>query len=228
MAYARLIFRVSGASVSTKRLAKRLRNPSMDERTAVVYAARTEFYRTKIIIPATAVARRKSSRNQAASKLSVSPAADGSWELVHPRCAQARSDDIAEVQEIIAAGEHEIAQDELRWLLSECHDFLAAHKLLGDLAWEAGDVRLARGHFGYAYQLGLGAVDRASQVKSLPYRHAANQAFFEAGRGVMMCLLKMGQRRTAQQVTQRLLQLDSGDPLRLRDLMNAPRGGCGN
>ncbi len=62
---------------------------------------------------------------------------------------------------MVAAGETEIARDELRWLLSECHDFLAAHKLLGDLALADNDVRLARGHFGYAYQIGLKAIERS-------------------------------------------------------------------
>ncbi len=101
--------------------------------------------------------------------------------LVHPRCAKARQDDLEEVEEMIAASETEIARDELRWLISECHNFLAAHTLLGDLAMAENDVRLARGHFGYAYQIGLKAIDAAGHVKPLPSRHAANRAFFAAG-----------------------------------------------
>src|SRR5262245_53817937 len=85
---------------------------------------------------------------------------EGAWELVHPRCAQARAEDIEEVHKMIAAGETEIARDELRWLLDECHDFIEAHTLLGDLALAENDLKLARGHYGYAYQLGLKAIER--------------------------------------------------------------------
>ncbi len=162
------------------------------------------------------------------SKLRVSRGADGAWELVHPRCALSRQEDLEEVREMIAADEHEIARDELRWLLSECHDFLEAHQLLGDLAMAANDVRLARGHYGYAYQLGLGAITRSGQVQLLPYRLPANQAFFVAGGGVAVCLIKMGQRRMARDVVERLLQLDASDPLQLREGLNYKPGGCGN
>ena len=51
-----------------------------------------------------------------------------------------------------------MAIDELRWLLEVCRDMIEAHFLLGKLAVEAEhDVPLARGHFGYAYQLGVKA-----------------------------------------------------------------------
>ncbi len=106
-----------------------------------------------------------------------------------------RQDDIEEVEKMIAAGETEIALDELRWLLSECRDFLAAHKLLGDLALAAGDFRLARGHYGYAYQLGIAAIDRAGTIDALPSDRAANQAFFAAGQGLVNCLTKLGKHR---------------------------------
>jgi tetratricopeptide (TPR) repeat protein len=173
------------------------------------------------------MARRKPARKSTAGKVSVVQTADGGWELVHPRCALARREDIEEVEEMIAAGENEIATDELRWLLSECHDFLAAHQLLGDLALAGGDVKLARGHYGYAYQLGVKAIEQAAAIKLLPFARPANQAFFRAGRGVAMCLMQMGKRGLAKEVIDRLLQLDLGDPLRLRELRNAPRGGCG-
>ncbi len=119
---------------------------------------------------------------------------------------------------MIAAGETEIAQDELRWLLSECHDFMTAHKLLGDLAVMEKDYRLARGHYGYAYQIGLKAMDSAGAAKSLPYRHGSNQPFFQAGKGLITCLVKLSKQRMAQDVIARLLQLDAGDPLGLRGM----------
>ena len=118
---------------------------------------------------------------------------------------------------MIAAGENEIARDELRWLLSECHDFLAAHKLLGDLAQAENDIRLARGHFGYAYQIGLKAIDQAG-VKHLPFARAANQPFFEAGKGLALCLFKLGEHAMARDVLRRLLELEPSDPLDLRKL----------
>ena len=41
---------------------------------------------------------------------------------------------------MIDADELEIAQEELRWLLSGCNEFIQAHRLLGDLAlWQSND-----------------------------------------------------------------------------------------
>src|SRR5262245_42144351 len=76
------------------------------------------------------------------------------WELVHPRCALARADDMDDVRQMVEHGETEIAVDELRWLLNGCSDFIDAHRLLGELALGAEDFPLARGHFGYAFRLG--------------------------------------------------------------------------
>ncbi len=57
--------------------------------------------------------------------------------------------------EMIAAGEAEVAVDELRWLVETCPEMIEAHYLLGKLAVESmGDVALGRGHFGFGYQLG--------------------------------------------------------------------------
>ena len=93
------------------------------------------------------------------------------WELVHPRSAIQRADDIEEVRTMIAAGEHEIAQDELLWLLGGCHDFIEAHRLLGELALTDGDANLARGHFGIAFTLG----DKAAKTirGKFPYTQEA-------------------------------------------------------
>jgi tetratricopeptide (TPR) repeat protein len=150
--------------------------------------------------------------------------ADGSWQVVHPGCAQVRQEDLVEVEQMIDAGEVEIAQDELRWLLAECRDFISAHKLLGDLAASENDFRLARGHYGYAYQIVIKAIDASGQVKALPYRHEANQTFFQAGRGLASCLNKLGKPRVARDVINRLLQLDPSDPLRLGGLQKSQDG----
>src|SRR5262245_8015445 len=87
--------------------------------------------------------------------LSVRRTTDGrSWVLVHPRSARDRAEDLEEVRLMIDSGEHDIAIDELRWLLSDCAEFIAAHAMLGELAAETGDWPLARGHYGAGYQLG--------------------------------------------------------------------------
>ncbi len=93
---------------------------------------------------------------------------------------------------MIHAGEFELAQDELRWLLADCPELLAAHALLGDLAAaHRHDISLARGHFGAGYQLGLTALRRAGLPKPLLYSHPANRAFYEAGRGLAWSLAKL-------------------------------------
>ena len=125
---------------------------------------------------------------------------------------------------MIAAGEMEIAQDELRWLLSDCHDFIAAHKMLGDVALAAGDFRLARGHFGYAYQLGMQAIDRCGKVDLLPSDRLSNQPFFAAGHGAVRCLLKLGKRGLAKEIAERLLKLDPRDLLHVQTVLDADRG----
>jgi len=65
--------------------------------------------------------------------------------LQPPECARDRQDDLDDVTEMIAAGELEIARDELLYLVSDCRGFLEAHNRLGELALEEGDVPLARG-----------------------------------------------------------------------------------
>jgi len=148
---------------------------------------------------------------------------EGAWELVHPRCAAARREDIEEVRKMIAAGETDVARDELRWLLDECHDFIEAHALLGDLAVAENDLKLARGHYGYAYQLGVRAIDEAQDVTRLSAKNSGNQPFFYAANGLVRCLLKMGKRGLAQDVVKRLVQFDPTDPLSLQSMLKVPR-----
>jgi hypothetical protein len=154
------------------------------------------------------------------SAIRVRKTADGqTWELVHPRCARDRAEDIEEVRKMIAAGEVEIAVDELRWLLNGCSDFIDAHRLLGELALAEEDLSLARGHFGYAHQLGIKALASAGPQGRLPYGVAANQAFHEAGKGLVYCLLHLGKRAMAVEVAEQLLRCDPSDPLKIRSLI---------
>jgi hypothetical protein len=120
---------------------------------------------------------------------------------------------------MIAAGEHEIARDELRWLLEGCSDNIAAHELLGELALQEDDIPLARGHFGYAYQIGMKAFRQAGMPAPLMIESPANQAFYSAGKGLVHCLIKLDKRDLAADVVEFLLHCDPRDPLNLRGML---------
>jgi hypothetical protein len=127
-----------------------------------------------------------------------------------------RAEDLDEVRLMIDAGEIEIARDELRWLLSGCPEFIAAHVLLGELAMAEGDLPLARGHYGAGFQLGLQTLRRARMPKPLLYSQPANRPFFDAGNGLIGCLVKLGKRSLASEIVGILLELDPSNPLQLR------------
>jgi hypothetical protein len=141
------------------------------------------------------------------------------WEFVHPRCALDRADDLEEVRKMIEAEETEIATDELRWLLGGCSDFIDAHKALGELALLENDIPLARGHFGYAFQIGKKAIDAARCRGPLPYRLETNTAFHEAGKGLAYCLKQLGKPRMLADVVEILLRCDPTDPLGVKGLL---------
>lgn len=141
---------------------------------------------------------------------------DRAWELVHPRCALERAEDLEEVRLMLDAGETDVALDELRWLLNGCSDFVAAHRLLGELALEDGDLRLARGHFGYAYEIALSAFPPRGLDGPLPYRLPGNQPFLEAAKGLAWCLHELGKKQLARRVLKQLLDCDPTDPLGVR------------
>ncbi len=175
------------------------------------------------------LAKRKSGRRRERSSsggLSVRRTTDGrSWVFVHPRCTRDTAEDLEEVRLMIDTGEHEIALDELRWLLSDCSENIAAHVLLGELAVEAGDFPLARGHYGAAYQLGLQTLRRAKMPKPLLYAQPANRAFFEAGQGLIGSLEKLGKSAMANEIVATLMELDPSDPLEVRAMVDALRTG---
>ena len=124
---------------------------------------------------------------------------------------------------MIEAGEVEVARDELVWLLSECPDFLQGHLHLGLIALEDDDPKLARGHFGRAYELGLRAIESAGNKTPLPYAIDANKPFFEAAKGLVHCLLATGRAAMARDVCRRLATLDASDPLGLAGMVaNSP------
>ncbi|MEX0977734.1 MAG: hypothetical protein WDZ48_02720 [Pirellulales bacterium] len=149
------------------------------------------------------------------------PPGDDAWELVHPRCARDRADDLEEVRKMLEAGEVDVAIDECRWLLQGCSDCLEAHRILGEIALGENDLPLARGHFGYAYRLGAQALEQAGGKGPLPYRLAANQGFHESGKALAWCLMQMGKPEMAAEVVERLLSCDAGDPLGVKNLLAA-------
>lgn len=126
-----------------------------------------------------------------------------------------------EVRTMIDGGEAELAVDEMRWLLEECRDFIEAHYLLGEVAFEARDFRLARGHFGYAFELGWTALPPNRPFGTLAYSLPANQSLFHAAKGLAGCLNELNKRKTALTVLDELLAWDASDPLGARDLAAA-------
>jgi hypothetical protein len=141
------------------------------------------------------------------------------WELVHPRCARDRQDDLEEVRKMLEAGEVDVAIDECRWLLQGCSDCLEAHRLLAEIALGENDLPLARGHFGYAFRLGAQALERAGSKGPLPYRLAANQGFHESGKALAWCLKQLGKPEMAAEVVGLLLKCDPSDPLGVKGLL---------
>jgi hypothetical protein len=148
------------------------------------------------------------------SKLAIARHGGNQWKLVHPRCVRERQDDIAEVRRMLDDGEVDVAIDELRWLLDECGDLIEAHRLLGEIALADGDLPLARGHFGYAFQLGCAATGPALDG-TLPCHLPENATLHESAKGLAWCLHEMGREKLALEVVQQALAWDPQDPLGL-------------
>jgi hypothetical protein len=139
------------------------------------------------------------------------------WELVYPASVLRRQEDMEEVRAMLAAGEIDVAVDELRWLLSGCRALLEAQKLLGEVALADNDLPLARAHLGYAYEMGLAAIQGEKDFTGpLAYALAANRPFLEAGKGLAWCLQQQGDARSAASIIRQLLELDASDPLGLK------------
>jgi hypothetical protein len=140
------------------------------------------------------------------------PAEEG-WCLIPPRCATERTDDMEEVDEMVAAGEYDVARDELRFLLAECPDFFAAHQKLGEIALEENDFPLARGHFGYVHDTVLKVLGAEAAEGPLPYAIPDNQAAHESSKGLAWSLHHVGRDDLALEVVRRMLRWEPRDPL---------------
>lgn len=169
----------------------------------------------------------KSPKRRPASKnsLSVVRAPSGNtWVFSHPRELRECAEDLEEIQEMIAAGETDVAVDELRWLLGMSGELLPVHFLLGKIAVEHDeDVSLGRGHFGAGYQLGLQAWRRAGSPVPVVALHPANRVFFDCGRGLVWCLHRLQKTPMAIEIVEQLIALDPNDPLTLKGWLDELR-----
>ena len=108
---------------------------------------------------------------------------------------------------MIEADELDIARDELLYLVADCQGFIEAHNLLAMLALEEGDVAIARGHFGFAFENGLEAVPSGFAGR-LPADQEYNRQFFDAGRGLARCLVALNKPVEAREILEQLARFD--------------------
>jgi hypothetical protein len=114
------------------------------------------------------------------------------FELIHPRGVEEMELDYEEGIELWKAGDPESARDALRYALSASHDNLWVHVALGRIALdEFRDPTLARGHFGYAFELAHRALPRGFSGR-LPRERRNNRPFYEAIDGLLQCLEALG------------------------------------
>src|SRR4051812_23159086 len=122
------------------------------------------------------------------------------FELDHPRCVRELEPDYEEGIELWKAGDPEAARDALRYALQGCGDNMWVHVALGRIALEDfRDPQLARGHFGYAFELGRRAVPRGFAGR-LPQDRDANRPLYDAIDGLTACYEALGRPRDAAEV----------------------------
>ncbi len=124
----------------------------------------------------------------------------GVFELVHPPCVFERELDYEEGIELRRDGDFEGARDALRFALDGCGDNLWVHAALGAIALDdQRDAVLARGHYGYAVELGRAAIPLGFRGR-LPRDRTANRPFFEAIAGLARSLEALRDARLAAEV----------------------------
>ena len=112
--------------------------------------------------------------------------------LVHPKCIREMELDYEEGIELRRAGDPEAARDALRYALQGCGDNIWVHVALGLIALEDfKDPTLARGHFGYAYELAENAMPRDFNGR-LPHEHPSNRPLYDALSGLITCHEALG------------------------------------
>jgi hypothetical protein len=131
------------------------------------------------------------------------------YELVHPRCVDEMELDYAEGIELWKAGDPEAARDALRFALQGCGDNIWVHVALGRIALdEFRDPALARGHFGYGFELAERAIPPGFRGR-LPRRREANRPFHEAAEGLAACYDALGKAGEAASIRAKMRSLDS-------------------
>lgn len=132
------------------------------------------------------------------------------FELIHPRCVEEMELDYEEGLELCRAGDFEAAQDALRYALQGCGDNIWVHVALGRIALhEFREPALARGHYGYAFELGQRAIPAGFSGRLVADR-AANRPFFEAVEGLAACYDALGQPAEAAPLRTLAATLSSG------------------
>ena len=125
------------------------------------------------------------------------------YEFDHPPCVAETELDYAEGLEFLKDGDAESARDALRYALQGCGDNMYVHTALGHLALdEFNDPKLARGHYGYGFQLGVAAFPPSFRGR-LPDR-VANRPFLEAVAGLIRCLEALSMPKEAAELAREL------------------------
>ncbi len=120
------------------------------------------------------------------------PVGGDDFELDHPPCVHESELDFQEGIELWKAGDPESARDALRFALSACRDNIWTHVALGQIALaEFHDPALARGHFGYAFDLAYRALPPGFKGRMPRERHN-NRPFFDAIDGLVKSMEGLG------------------------------------
>ena len=111
--------------------------------------------------------------------------------------------DYEEGIELRKAGDPEAARDALRFALQGCGDNIWVHVALGWIALDDfRDPSLARGHFGYAFELADKVLPGAFDGR-LPREHPANRPLYDAVDGLARCHDALGSVDLARELRQR-------------------------
>lgn len=123
--------------------------------------------------------------------------------LVHPKCVREMELDFEEGIELRKAGDPEAARDALRFALQGCGDNLWVHVALGRIALDDfGDPSLARGHFGYAFELAERALPGGFDGR-IPREHPSNRPLHDAVDGLIACHEALGAADLADELKKR-------------------------
>jgi hypothetical protein len=124
--------------------------------------------------------------------------------LIHPKCVREMELDYEEGIELRKAGDPEAARDALRFALQGCGDNIWVHVALGRIALEEfRDPSLARGHFGYAFELAEKAIPRDFNGR-LPKEHPSNRPLYDAMDGLIACHEALGATDLASELKRKL------------------------